>query len=535
MSQASPPALEFGSAARCRPDRRAAGCSQLDDRAGAAAQRRVPALSSKTFNRLVISGVALGFATLLGVGLFAGYIVSLNIEDTRAVAHTYEVREALAEVRLMTERVETARRGYMLEHDPQFRQTYRLGSMARQAVLAKVERLTADNPRQRANIARLRDVSARQAAAQEHSMQVADRDRAAAPLAFDLDPAVALTRELRGVTQAMDAEEARLLEARDAARTQSVNNLILVLTLGGVLLILVGAGSIFVILQYTQDLTASRDALRKLNEGLEDQVNSRTSDLQRANDEIQRFAYIVSHDLRSPLVNVMGFTSELEAAAKPLSALLDRAEAEAPEIVSEDAWHAVRTDLPEAVGFIRSSTQKMDRLINAILQLSRQGRRVLTPELIDTRALFEGIADALKHRSVELGASIEIPDSLPTIVSDRVALDQVFSNLVENALKYLRPGVPGHIQIRATQHGGRVIYEIIDNGRGIDPKDHERVFDLFRRSGAQDQPGEGIGLAHVRALAYRLGGTVSVESALDQGATFRVSLPISIAPEGSVA
>ena len=71
-----------------------------------------------------------------------------------------------------------------------------------------------------------------------------------------------------------------------------------------------------------------------------------------------------------------------------------------------------------------------------------------------------------------------------------------------------------------------MIYEVADNGRGIDPKDHDRVFDLFRRSGPQDQPGEGIGLAHVRALAYRLGGVVDCESALDQGAVFRLSLPV---------
>ena len=95
-------------------------------------------------------------------------------------------------------------------------------------------------------------------------MERADRLGASASVAFDLDPAVTLTRELRGVTLAMDAEEERLLKARDAARTQSVDNLILGLIVGGVLLILVGAGSIFVILQYTQDLTASRDALRKL-------------------------------------------------------------------------------------------------------------------------------------------------------------------------------------------------------------------------------------------------------------------------------
>jgi signal transduction histidine kinase len=497
----------------------------------------VPAPSPKIFNRLVISAVGLGFAILLGMGLFAGYIVSRNIADTQAVAHTYEVRHAISDVRLLTERVETARRGYLLERDPQFRQAYRLGAMARQAVIGKVARLTVDNPSQRANVASLKDVAARQAAAQERSMQVADRlgSLAARPTDFDLDPAVTLTRELRAVTVAMDAEEARLLDARSAARTRSVQTLILVLAIGGVLLVLVGVGSIVVILQFTHDLTTSRDALRQLNEGLEDEVRNRTSDLQLANDEIQRFAYIISHDLRSPLVNVMGFTSELEAAAKPLSTLLERAEAEAPGIVTEDARAAVRTDLPEAVSFIRSSTQKMDRLINAILQLSRQGRRVLTPERVDMAALFEGIADTLKHRSLELNAIIDIPAGLPPVVSDRVALEQIFSNLVENALKYLRPGVPGRIQIRAALQGGRVIYEIIDNGRGIDPKDHERVFDLFRRSGAQDQPGEGIGLAHVRALAYRLGGTVSVESALDRGATFRVSLPASTAVEGSSA
>ena len=72
---------------------------------------------------------------------------------------------------------------------------------------------------------------------------------------------------------------------------------------------------------------------------------------------------------------------------------------------------------------------------------------------------------------------------------------------------------------------GRALIEVADNGRGVDPRDHERIFDLFRRSGQQDQPGEGIGLAHARALAYRLGGTIEVSSALDEGSTFRLSLP----------
>jgi signal transduction histidine kinase len=269
----------------------------------------------------------------------------------------------------------------------------------------------------------------------------------------------------------------------------------------------------------------SRDRLRELNENLEGAVLARTADLQRANDEIQRFAYIVSHDLRSPLVNVMGFTAELDASIKPLSELITRAEEEAPAIVTEEARLAVREDLPEAVGFIRSSTQKMDRLINAILRLSREGRRVITPEPLDVAEMLEGIVGSLQHRLTELGAEVEIETPMPKIVSDRVAIEQILSNLVENSVKYLQAGRPGRIVVRGRRTGGRVIYDVIDNGRGIDPKDHERIFDLFRRSGTQDQPGEGIGLAHVRALAYRLGGIITCESQLGKGATFSLSLP----------
>ncbi|MBW8903084.1 MAG: ATP-binding protein, partial [Bradyrhizobium sp.] len=95
------------------------------------------------------------------------------------------------------------------------------------------------------------------------------------------------------------------------------------------------------------------------------------------------------------------------------------------------------------------------------------------------------------------------------------------------ALKYLKPGVPGEITVRGRSKLGFAIFEITDNGRGIAPKDHQRIFDLFRRAGAQDKPGQGIGLAHVRALVRRLGGTMSVDSDLNKGSTFTITLPIS--------
>ena len=278
-------------------------------------------------------------------------------------------------------------------------------------------------------------------------------------------------------------------------------------------------------MRYTRDLSRSRDNLRDFNERLEETVGERTADLSRANEEIQRFAYIVSHDLRSPLVNVMGFTAELSAAITPLADLLDKAEAECPQIVSEDARLAVREDLPEAIGFIRTSTQKMDRLINAILKLSREGRRVIAPEPIDPAVLTETIAGSIQHLLDDRGVTLLVARPVPGVVTDRVALEQILSNLIENATKYLQPGRPGEIRVSGEERRGRVILSVTDNGRGIDPRDHQRIFDLFRRSGQQDQPGEGIGLAHVRALAYRLGGTIDVDSELGRGSMFRINLP----------
>lgn len=248
------------------------------------------------------------------------------------------------------------------------------------------------------------------------------------------------------------------------------------------------------------------------------------ADLQAANDEIQRFAYIVSHDLRAPLVNIMGFTSELEATRATIEryhkAILERA----PDLATPEARTAVEEDLPEAISFIRTSTAKMDRLIGAILKLSREGRRVLTPEPVDMADLLAGCHRSLSQQLDGTGTEFMV-EGAPDVVSDRVALEQIFGNLIDNAAKYLSPGRPGRIVVRGQDAGPFVRYEIEDNGRGIDPKDFDRIFDLFRRAGAQDRPGEGIGLAHVRSLVRRLGGAISVSSRPGIGSTFTVLLP----------
>jgi signal transduction histidine kinase len=259
---------------------------------------------------------------------------------------------------------------------------------------------------------------------------------------------------------------------------------------------------------------------KKLDQRLRDQ----TALLSEANEEIQRFVYIVSHDLRSPLVNIMGFASELDFLRKQIFEKIGALRAQVGGEQDGEGDAALLREVEEALSFIKSSVAKMDRLIGALLKLSREGQRQFQPEFIDMSQLLQSTLEALAHQTRDVNAKIEIGE-LPTINSDRLAIEQVFSNLLDNAVKYLRPDVPGVIEVQATESDGVVTYEVRDNGRGIDAKDSDRIFDLFRRSGIQDRPGDGIGLAHARTLVRRLGGALNVESVPNRGTVFKVILP----------
>jgi signal transduction histidine kinase len=345
-------------------------------------------------------------------------------------------------------------------------------------------------------------------------------------------------RRINDVANDMRMEEDRLFLLRTAAadRTQRLASIVTV-TGSGLVIVLAGI-SIFLVRRSARARDHAETLLRDNNLNLEATVDERTADLREANNEIQRFAYIVSHDLRSPLVNIMGFTSELEELRADIFkriAVLRRAVASVPplpvdgdekepELEAEDKQ--LLQDFSEALEFIKSSIAKMDRLISAILNLTREGRREFDPVRIDTSELIEAVVTTLAHQAAEANAQIRI-EHLPEITSDHLALEQIFSNLIDNALKYLKPGIPGDILVRGRTKLGFAIFEISDNGRGIDPRDHQRIFDLFRRAGMQDKPGQGIGLAHARTVVRRLGGTLSVSSEIDKGSTFTITLPIN--------
>jgi signal transduction histidine kinase len=483
--------------------------------------------------------LAAGFLVLVAISTTSVVLVNQARQDNAWVVHTVEVESQISNLLLQVRRAESAQRGYLLTAEPRFLAEHEAAAATILSDVDKLAALTTDNPVQVENAKQLRVRVQARLEEFAKAMDFAKRN--------DVARAVAMLREagasdsvdrMNDVSNAMRAEENRLfaLRTETADRTQQLASIV---TVAGSGLVIALAGlSIFLVRRSARARDNAEAQLRDNNLNLEATVDERTADLREANNEIQRFAYIVSHDLRSPLVNIMGFTSELEelrgdifrriaalghgaAPGEPAPALAAGAE---PVLEGEDKQ--LSEGFTEALGFIKSSIAKMDRLITAILNLTREGRREFVPVKIDTRELIEAIVTTVAHQASEAEAQIRI-EPLPDIISDRLALEQIFSNLIDNALKYLKPGVPGDIYVRGRTKLGFAIFEISDNGRGIDPKDHQRIFDLFRRAGTQDKPGQGIGLAHVRALVRRLGGTMSVSSELLSGSTFTITLPIA--------
>ena len=491
------------------------------------AQRR------RTFWQILLFAAGLLVLTVISAG--SVYLVNKARDDSKWVIHTIEAENQINALLLEIRRAESAARGYLLTQGADFKADHEKAVAAIIPALDKLTRLTRDNPDQRGNIEKLSAAIEIRLGQFKQELDFIGQNRPDKAIAQVREAASTdTTAEISKVAVSMIQEEERLFRLRSANSDRSQTLAASMTGIGSGLVVLLTLISIWLVRRSVLARDEAETRLRDAYANLETVVDERTADLREANNEIQRFAYIVSHDLRSPLVNIMGFTSELEELSGDIFRRiggLTHVPADGPpladgEVTLEGPDKQLSTDFSEALGFIKSSIAKMDRLISAILNLTREGRREFVPEKIDTRELIEAIVSTLAHQSAEAQAEIHVAP-LPDLVSDRLALEQIFSNLIDNAIKYLKAGAPGEIRIRGRTKLGYAIFEISDNGRGIDPKDHQRIFDLFRRAGTQDKPGQGIGLAHVRALVRRLGGTMSVSSELNTGSTFTITLPIT--------
>ncbi len=240
--------------------------------------------------------------------------------------------------------------------------------------------------------------------------------------------------------------------------------------------------------------------------------------LRTKNEELQSIVYVASHDLKSPLVNISGFGKLLTSHCSLLKASL------ADAAISETAKKLIDEDIPEDMEFILQGTDKMNALINGLLEVSRAGTMAMQMIPLNMTEMFNSIIDNVSYKTQQVKAEITV-DPLAPCIGDAMQINRVFTNLVENALKYTDPSRAPRIHISSTVHGAESVYCVEDNGIGIDPAYHTKIFEIFHRLDPHHTvEGEGLGLTIVRRILDRHNGKIWIESAPGKGSKFFVAL-----------
>ncbi|MGA7324406.1 MAG: ATP-binding protein [Rhodomicrobium sp.] len=465
--------------------------------------------------------IAAAAAILIFLTGFSFWLTQRVLGDAQREDQLNRFSTELTEFMEMLRTAESSQRGYLITESPEYLEPYNQMSPQLLSLARELETKAPSRSAAQAAAAIIEPLSEKLEEMQQtiDFMKSGEKESAVARLKSGFGRR--LTDEIESQVRKVQEDGRSAIQAEEA-KTRFLEKIKTGIDgIGAALILTFSFLSLSLLLRSNAAIEEAQQALAKANFELEATVAQRTGALTRANQEIQRFAYIVSHDLRSPLVNIMGFTAELENLRDELFKGSESTEGKAIPA-------HFRNDFDESIGFIRSSIGRMDRLIAAILGISREGTRPLSKEHVDSQALVRGLLDGMEHQIRAKRVTVET-SQLPAAMTDRMALEQIFANLIENAIKFLKPEGGGKVAVTGKISGNEIIYTVSDNGRGIDPKDHQRIFELFRRAGPQDVPGEGMGLAYVSALVRRLGGTIAVESELGRGSIFKLTLQRSMA------
>ncbi len=278
---------------------------------------------------------------------------------------------------------------------------------------------------------------------------------------------------------------------------------------------LLGAdGSIEAAVAVFLDVTG-REQANRTREQLVQQLAAQTG-------ELEQVFRATSHDLRSPLVNIDGFSEEIRIGLAELRGLLEPTDLGDKR---QAVQRLLNVDLPDALRFVQSSTAKMERLLRALSVLSAMDSSALQLQPVNVAALMQRILDEFSYPVQSLAADLRILD-LPECMGMEDELAQVFSNLIDNAIKYKSPERALQITVAGERNGTFVEYRVTDNGIGVAPRHHKKIFEAFRRLDPNGPvEGEGIGLSILARIVARHGGRAGVASAPGDGSTFWVRLP----------
>jgi signal transduction histidine kinase len=487
---------------------------------------------------LVLIAVPLVFQILFAMVLLQSQRNSRRAQDT--AIHTKDViAQGLLVSRLLAE-VQGQTAGLILTDHAEFQRSATARAKLVPQALRSLERLVRDNPPQAARVQAIA-----QACREYLDWQAETR---ALALAGQEGEAIARVRTLEGrktlerirdqIDGFLNYEEA--LDIKRQQDLQRAGQWQTGLILTGIVAAFIGAVVLLTIYSrtFSQRVNALVENARRLAEGkiLAEATTNRDEigEIDRAfhlmaralaerDRENEMFIYSVSHDLRSPLVNLQGFSKELELSSRELRDALEGVSL-SPD--KRQQVMAILDDMPTSVHFIQNAVTRLSGIIDALLRLSRAGRVEYRRQPIDMKALVGRVVESLRVTAGERQARIEVADDLPPAYGDATAVEQIFANLLGNALNYLDPRRPGRITVGGSAgENGLNVYEVRDNGLGIAEAHQPKLFTAFQRLHPGVAKGEGIGLSLVRRMVERHGGRIWVESTEHVGTTFFLTLP----------
>ncbi|MBC7452928.1 MAG: CHASE3 domain-containing protein [Massilia sp.] len=421
---------------------------------------------------------------------------------TNWVEHTHLVRFELEKTVSLAKDAQTATRGFAIAGKPEFLAHYETARAKLPEIIARLQVMTADNPAQARDTLLLKNATAQVVATFGHVIAL----RRTSPVAANaLEYIAAGTGEnalnqMRVLVARMQERESQLLAQRKEEERVSARDTQRLIVGGTVASCLLFAGAFWLLSREVRQRRRADGALLAVNGELLQYAGR----LEAANKELESFTYSISHDLRIPLRAIAGYAGML----------------------TEDYGTTLDAEGQRLLGVIRDNSKRMGALIDDLLAFSKFGRKVLSTTSIEMRTLVENVVAELRgHGQSHCHTTRVILGEIPAAWGDRAMLQQVWINLVSNALKYSSKTPAPEVRISGRREGDEIIYAVADNGVGFDMQYYNKLFGVFQRLHSADMfPGTGVGLAIVKRIVQRHGGRVWAEGSIDQGATFYFAL-----------
>ncbi|GAB2589667.1 sensor histidine kinase [Spirosoma areae] len=463
----------------------------------------------KLMNRRIALGFVIAMVLIASGFAISFYSYSRYRDDTERVKHTYEVIGALERTLSMVKDVEASSRGYVITNDKAYLEPYKAALLQLPAQIDQLRILITDNKKQVQRQVLLEKLISDKLAITEARIDVGVFDQRSNTVSAESQRRMDLLR--KQVALMVDTERV-LMEVRNRQANHSFRYTLVIIFSLSLLTFLALAVSYRLLEQELARRQQTEDQLRSY----EDQLKSQIRQLESSNEELERFAFVASHDLQEPLRKIQSFAN----------------------LITDRYGNLFDADSTMFMGKISGSAERMSKLIKDLLNFSRISSHRESFKLVELGGIIRRILDDQELRIKGLDVQVEV-GSMPAIEAVASQMDHLFTNLISNALKFTRPGVQPLLRIQAqmvdgSRYGGLNASQsyaeirVEDNGIGFDEKYTEHIFKVFQRlHGKSTFEGTGIGLAICKRVVMSHHGYITAHSQPNQGTTFVVVLPES--------